>query len=641
MATPPTLVASAEVANWQLTTSPRSVSSSVSWETGDVVIVHGGTADLGLTLNTPTVAGLTFSLVVSSAGGSNSCRSYVWSATAASTGSGTIQGSSSGAGVTWGIAVEVWRGSDGIGNNAPDTSTTKTVSLTRGFDNSAVSYGGFDWSASSAAATWTPSGQTVIESAGDDTNYAIHVAYWGDQGAAGATSYGISSASSGSFAKVAVEIKGLTGAVPIAGSVRTWLRPVHRLMPHPRSLLLFQRPWSDIGSVTAIDLLIDNLTQAQTLENLTLTQDHALVIDAITQAQTLENVTITQVHELVIANLTQAQTLDNLTVTIVTNLVIADLIQAQTLDNLTLTQVHELVIAALTQAQALDNLILTQVHQLVINALTQAQTLDNVTMTQVHQLVIAALTQTQTLDNLTVAIVTNLVVADLTQAQTLDNLTITQVYNIIIAALTQAQTLQGLTLTQVHELAISALTQAQALQSLTLTQVHQLVIDAITQAQILSSPSIEIVGLLRPTIDIVAIALIRELTGIPASRVDTTLPKDTIIWADGFAQGVGISERSGMYVPLHASLINVSCWATNIGSSKPPWGKANQLAETVKVLCLEHSNFPITLDLSAFGGYASARVHSAYFITEPHRIPSDEGSFARYDGDLEIHWTPL
>jgi hypothetical protein len=345
-----------------------------------------------------------------------------------------------------------------------------------------------------------------------------------------------------------------------------------------------------------------------------------LTIDNLSQAQTLETFAFTQTHELIIADLLQAQNLDNLTVESgAIDLIIANLTQAQTLDNLTITQIHELIINALTQAQTLDNVTITQVHNLVIAALTQAQTLDNVTITQVHQLVIAAITQ----------------------AQTLDNLTVDSAINLVINALTQAQTLDNLAMTQVHQLVVNALTQAQTLDNLALTQLHQLIIANLTQGQILSNVIVESVGALRPTIDVVAVALLRTLTGIPATRVDTTLPKDTIIWADGFVQAVGISEQSGMYVPLHTSVIAVSCWATNIGSGKPPWGKANQMAEGIKVACLDHTNFPITLDLSSFGNYNSARVHSAYFVNEPHRIPSDEGSYARYDGDLEIHWVPL
>jgi hypothetical protein len=394
----------------------------------------------------------------------------------------------------------------------------------------------------------------------------------------------------------------------------------------------------------AIDLEIDNLSQAQALEAFAITQDHQLVIANLSQAETLEAFAFTQAHELVIAALSQAQTLDNLTVDSSTNLVIADLSQGQTLDNLVLTQIHQLVIANLSQAQTLDNLSLIQIYQLVIAALSQAQALGNVTLTQVHQLVIAALTQAQTLDNLVVNSADNLAIASLTQAQTIDGLTLTQIHQLVIDSLMQAQTLNNLTLTQIHQLVIAALTQEQALDNVALTQLHQLVIADLTQEQTLTNLVVIPGGpapTLRPTIDVVAVALIRVLSAIPASRVDTTLPKDTAVWSDGFVQVIGVSEQSGMYVPLHASVINVSCWATNIGSGKPPWGKANQLSEIIKVACLEHSNFPVTLDLSTLGDYGPARVHSAYFITEPHRIPSDEGSYARYDGDLQIHWTPL
>jgi hypothetical protein len=254
------------------------------------------------------------------------------------------------------------------------------------------------------------------------------------------------------------------------------------------------------------------------------------------------------------------------------------------------------------------------------------------------------LTQAQTLDNLAVNSADNLIIANLTQAQNIDGLTLTQIHQLVINSLTQAQDIDGLTLTQIHQLVIAALTQVQTLDNVVLTQLHQLIIASLTQEQTLGNLVVIPGGpapTLRPTIDVVAVALIRVLSAIPASRVDTTLPKDTAVWSDGFVQAVGISEQSGMYVPLHASVINVSCWATNIGSGKPPWGKANQLAEIIKVACLEHSNFPVTLDLSTLGDYGPARVHSAYFITEPHRIPSDEGSYARYDGDLQIYWTPL
>lgn len=144
-----------------------------------------------------------------------------------------------------------------------------------------------------------------------------------------------------------------------------------------------------------------------------------------------------------------------------------------------------------------------------------------------------------------------------------------------------------------------------------------------------------------PVTDLVAVAFLRTVPGLPVSNISTTLPKDVSAWADGFVQAVGTGGTPGLYVPLDASVVNISCWATNVGSGKPPWGKANQLAALIKQECLNHAAFPKTLDMTSFGDYTPARVHTTYFLTEPRRIPSDEGSYARYDGDLQINWTPL
>jgi hypothetical protein len=144
-----------------------------------------------------------------------------------------------------------------------------------------------------------------------------------------------------------------------------------------------------------------------------------------------------------------------------------------------------------------------------------------------------------------------------------------------------------------------------------------------------------------PVTDLVAVAFLRTVPELDSALVSTTLPKNADAWADGYVQIVGIGGIPGIYVPLHASIVNVSCWAANMVSGKPPWGKANQLAEHIKAECLNHSAFPKTLSLASFGDYASARLHTAFFVAGPRRIPSDEGSYARYDGDLQLNWTPL
>lgn len=144
-----------------------------------------------------------------------------------------------------------------------------------------------------------------------------------------------------------------------------------------------------------------------------------------------------------------------------------------------------------------------------------------------------------------------------------------------------------------------------------------------------------------PVTDIVAVAFLRTVPGLDPNNISTLLPKDVSTWANGFVQVVGVGGVPNIYVPLDLSTVNVSCWATNVGSGKPPWGKANQLTARIMQECINHAAFPKTLDLTSFGDYFQARVHSTYFVTEPRRVPSDEGSYARYDGDMNIHWTPL
>ena len=147
-----------------------------------------------------------------------------------------------------------------------------------------------------------------------------------------------------------------------------------------------------------------------------------------------------------------------------------------------------------------------------------------------------------------------------------------------------------------------------------------------------------IVALL-PVTDIVAVAFLRTIAGIEPTRVNTTLPKDDTVVAQGFVQAVSLGGTPDVHLPWRNPVVTATFWAVNPTSGKPPWGKASQMAELVRDGCLAHELFPKTLNLSSFGDYMDARVHSAYLISEPHRVPFDEGSYARYESELQLHWT--
>lgn len=150
----------------------------------------------------------------------------------------------------------------------------------------------------------------------------------------------------------------------------------------------------------AIDLVVADATQAQTVDNVTLTQVHVLSVADATQAQTVDNIALTQAHTLAVSDALQAQTSDTLALTQQHTLVNADAAQGQTADNITLTQVHSLLVADAVQAQTVDNLALDQGVVLVVADAVQSQMADNVSLTQLHQLGIQSAHQAQRADTI-------------------------------------------------------------------------------------------------------------------------------------------------------------------------------------------------------------------------------------------------
>lgn len=146
-------------------------------------------------------------------------------------------------------------------------------------------------------------------------------------------------------------------------------------------------PSFDFSVGGAIDLVVANATQAQTADNVALTQTHELVSVNAAQAQTSGSPALTQTHELIANGATQAQSADNATLT-QTHVLTADgAAQAQTSDTPALTQVHSLIVADAGQAQSADNVILVVGGtDLVVADAIQSQMADNVTLTQLHQL---------------------------------------------------------------------------------------------------------------------------------------------------------------------------------------------------------------------------------------------------------------
>lgn len=195
--------------------STSEVTSSLTWSSGDVIVVLGVTGDNQRTLSTPTATGLTFSAVAGTpTNTANKAKVYAWTATAGSSGSGAITSTVDVVSTGRGIAAFAFSGSGGIGGSAISAAlgSTTTQSLTRTGNNSHVVQIWGDWNAvNDTTVTWTPSGETQQEAAHVTTQATFFVASWGDQGSSGSTNYGFSGFAGGEMSAIALEILGTSG----------------------------------------------------------------------------------------------------------------------------------------------------------------------------------------------------------------------------------------------------------------------------------------------------------------------------------------------------------------------------------------------------------------------------------------------
>lgn len=199
--------------------SASETTGTLTWGSGDWVLVIAVTEDQSATLNTPTATGLTFSALGTAITASSSCWVHAFQATAASPGSGAVSATAGiGGSAARGIHAFAYGGCTGfVRTNLGTQSSTQTVSVTRTQANSAMVFWSADWSASGTGGlAWTPAGQTQVQAI-SIANYSGFAGYWGDQGAIGTTSYGTSGLAGTKFSISAVEILGTaSGAAFIA-----------------------------------------------------------------------------------------------------------------------------------------------------------------------------------------------------------------------------------------------------------------------------------------------------------------------------------------------------------------------------------------------------------------------------------------
>jgi len=146
-------------------------------------------------------------------------------------------------------------------------------------------------------------------------------------------------------------------------------------------------------------------------------------------------------------------------------------------------------------------------------------------------------------------------------------------------------------------------------------------------------------ALLHPTSELVAVAWLKGLSGLN-NLVATDLPADATSWAaSGFTQVLTVGGSPSLDFPLANPVVSLDFWANAPGSGKPPWNKANQLAEVARRGMLDHDAVQRALTLPA--AYNNARCVTVYPLTEPRRVRDDAAEFARYTMDALFSWVEV
>lgn len=143
---------------------------------------------------------------------------------------------------------------------------------------------------------------------------------------------------------------------------------------------------------------------------------------------------------------------------------------------------------------------------------------------------------------------------------------------------------------------------------------------------------------LEPTPELVAVAWLKSACPYLENNVATVLPRERGGWAaKGFVTLYSLGGDAENYVPWRNSVLSVSCWAVAEAGKQPPWNKAAQLAEQIRLSVLDHPNVPRTLAMP-HAGYKLAGVRTAQVLQQPRRIYADDADLAHYQFDLELQW---
>lgn len=143
-----------------------------------------------------------------------------------------------------------------------------------------------------------------------------------------------------------------------------------------------------------------------------------------------------------------------------------------------------------------------------------------------------------------------------------------------------------------------------------------------------------------PNAELVVESLLGRIFGT-TDHVASSLPDDFTKWVEsGFVTYENLSGVPGVSLPTRNPVFRLSFWATTSrpGSTRPPWGKAYNLA-SIAEKALQAPQ--VRGEFATRSGYYPHVLITAYPTTDPARVNNDPSGYARVDMSVLVKWAEV
>lgn len=247
---------------------------------------------------------------------------------------------------------------------------------------------------------------------------------------------------------------------------------------------------------TNIELILQNLSVTQNINNIALIQQNTLSSNNLSQEQTLTSPVLVQQNILVNNSLTQAQTVDDFILTQNNIISLQGISTIQQLTNADLVQQNILVMDNISQTNILSSLALLMSAILELQSISETVNYTNLDLVQQNLLVVDNITETNLLSTITLIQQNVLNINSILETVNIDNIGLSQ-NNILTLEHTQSTSnLSNITLSTTPLLNINNLNVTSTLSTINLTSSSILIVDALLHSIITSNLKLSLGGLL-------------------------------------------------------------------------------------------------------------------------------------------------